>query len=109
LKYKTWKCGLCGETVIEGQRFLFIRDIGFAHFECVVEKLTRNLENVNRDLTALLDANEVITYSIIRLKDAEAKASDQEIKNLLIGVRKELEKYSAQLSSGLSKYLKEAA
>ncbi|MGC9009629.1 MAG: DUF2175 family protein [Sulfolobales archaeon] len=103
-KYKTWKCGLCGENVIEGQRFLFLRNLGFVHLECLIEKLSeKNL--LNRDIIALIDSNEVVTYSIIRLKQAEIMSSDNKIKEIIMSLRKELEKRSAVLSSELERFL----
>jgi len=105
MKYKTWKCGICGETIIEGQRFIFLREIGFAHLECVLERLTEK-NSVNRDLLSLIDANELITYSIIRLKESETLAADKDIKEKIISVRKSLEKYSVELSDLLIKYMK---
>ncbi|MEZ0290792.1 MAG: DUF2175 family protein [Sulfolobales archaeon] len=105
MKYRTWKCGICGESVIEGQRFIFVKDLGFVHLECAIERLLGK-ESVSRDIIALLDANEVITYSIVRFKDSEIKASSKETKDLLINMRRELEKISAQLSSKLLEFLK---
>ncbi len=103
-KYKTWRCGLCGENVIEGQRFLFLRNLGFVHLECLIEKLSeKNL--LSRDVIALIDSNEVLTYSIIRLKQAEIMSSDSRIKEILLSIRKELERRSAVLSSELERFL----
>ncbi|WP_082398142.1 DUF2175 family protein [Aeropyrum camini] len=34
---KTWTCGICGGTIIEGQRFTFIPGKGAVHFECLSE------------------------------------------------------------------------
>jgi len=103
-KYKVWKCGICGENVIEGQRFLFLRNLGFIHIECLIEKLSeKNI--LSRDIIALIDSSEVVTYSIVRLKQAELMSSDNKIKELIVSLRKELEKRSVSLSNELEKYL----
>lgn len=103
-KYKTWKCGICNEPVIEGQRFLFLRKYGFVHLECVIEKISEK-SMLNRDLVGLIDANEVLAYTIIRLKQSESMSSDEKIRELIVSTRKELEKRSAALSSELEKFL----
>ena len=54
-KYKSWKCGICGDTVIEGQRFLVVKDIGFTHLEYMLEKLFEKNKNIDRNLLALID------------------------------------------------------
>ncbi len=104
-KYKSWKCGLCGDTVIEGQRFLVIKDIGFTHLECVVEKVSSRGGGMDRDLVALIDVNEMLTYGIVRLKQAELEAGSDDLRSRIASARKDLEKHSALLGNELKKYL----
>ncbi|MEM2204146.1 MAG: DUF2175 family protein [Sulfolobales archaeon] len=104
-KYKVWKCGLCGEQVIEGQRFLVIKNIGFAHLECVVEELVKRHQNISRDALSLIDANEAITYAIVRLKTAELQAQSDAQRSMISAARKDLEKHSAFLGNELGKLL----
>ncbi|MFZ8824678.1 MAG: DUF2175 family protein [Desulfurococcales archaeon] len=104
-RYKVWKCGICGEQVIEGQRFLVIKNIGFAHFECVVGELVKRSQNLSRDALSLLEANEVLTYAIVRLKTAEIEAEGEHLRGLIAAARKDLEKHSAFLGNELGKIL----
>jgi len=104
-RYKIWKCGLCGEQVIEGQRFLVIKNLGFAHLECVVGELVKKQQGISRDALALLEANEAITYAIVRLKTAEVEAGDEHLRSLIASARKDLEKHSAFLGNELGKIL----
>ncbi len=104
-KYKVWKCGLCGEQVIEGQRFLVIKKIGFAHLECVIEELVKKNPNISRDALSLVDANEAITYAIVRLKTAELQAQSETQRSMISAARKDLEKHSAFLGNELGKLL----
>lgn len=71
--FKRWKCVLCGDDVIEGQRFVFIPRRGFAHFECVSSKAASSAA-FNAEAAALLDAVEAISYAIVRLKTAQKTA-----------------------------------
>lgn len=105
VKYKVWKCGLCGEQVIEGQRFLVIKNIGFAHLECVVEELVKKRQSISGEVLSLVEANEAITYAIVRLKTAELEAQSDSLRNMLSTARKDLEKHSALLGNELGKYL----
>lgn len=104
-KYKIWKCGLCGEQVIEGQRFLVIKNIGFAHLECVVEELLRRSQSISREALSLVEANEAITYAIVRLKTAELEAQSDSLRAMISSARKDLEKHSALLGNELGKIL----
>jgi len=104
-RYKIWKCGICGEQVIEGQRFLVIKNLGFAHLECVVGELAKKQQGISREALALLEANEAITYAIVRLKTAEIEAEGEHLKSLLAAARKDLEKHSAFLGNELGKIL----
>jgi|DewCreStandDraft_3_1066083.scaffolds.fasta_scaffold01881_4 hypothetical protein len=104
-RYKVWKCGICGEQVIEGQRFLVIKNIGFAHFECVVGDVIRRSQNISRDLLSLLEANEAITYAIVRLKTAEAEAGSDQLRSMVAAARKDLEKHSAFLGNELGRMI----
>lgn len=103
-RYKVWRCGICGENVVEGQRFLVIKDVGFAHLECVVDEASKKGQ-VSREVLSLLEANEAITYAIVRLKTAEAEASEERFRALIASARKDLEKHSAFLGNELGKAL----
>ncbi|MDT7888963.1 MAG: DUF2175 family protein [Desulfurococcales archaeon] len=104
-KYKIWKCGICGEQVIEGQRFLVIKNLGFAHLECVVSELVKKYQSISREALSLLEANEALTYAIVRLKTAEIETESDHLRGLIAAARKDLEKHSAFLGNELGKLL----
>ncbi len=90
-----WKCVLCGEDVIEGQRFFYIPGKGYAHAECVYERLSS--KKYNRDVIALMDANEVLAYAIVRLKEAGRMAHDKDVVEEITMARKKVEGLAARL------------
>lgn len=90
---------------MEGQRFLVIKNIGFAHLECVVEELLKRHQSISSDALSLIEANEAITYAIVRLKTAELEARSDSLKTLVSSARKDLEKHSAFLGNELGKLL----
>ena len=98
---RKWRCVLCGDEVVEGQRFTVLRD-GFVHLECLYEKLVRE-GRVNPDIVALMDAIEALNYLIVRVKEAKRLAESEELRNLLDAVRVDAEKHAAQLSALLEK------
>ncbi|GBF09874.1 conserved hypothetical protein [Aeropyrum pernix] len=100
---KTWECSICGGTIIEGQRFTFIPGQGAVHFECLAES---TLKNPSGDAVALLDANEVLLYTIVRLKEAARIARSEEIKNSIDNVRIEVERLAGILSKKLVEAVK---
>ena len=65
---KSWTCGLCGGTIIEGQKFTFIGGIGAVHVECLNRRALSGAPESYRDLIALLDANEALLYAIFKLR-----------------------------------------
>jgi hypothetical protein len=106
LKYKVWKCALCGEPLIEGQRFVFIPSKGYAHLECFFELLKeKHGDRLNLGVVALLVANEVLLYTIVRLKEAYRLADDENVRNLLLDVRKSIEGLAEKLELKLYEML----
>ena len=95
MKYGKWKCALCGEDVIEGQRFFYIPGKGYAHAECVYEEITGS--KLFRDKIALMDANEILAYTIVRLKEATRIAESSKVKDELVSARKKIEGLAAKL------------
>ncbi len=98
---RKWKCVLCGEDVIEGQRFTVLRN-GFVHLECLYEKLVRE-DRVSPDIIALMDVLEALNYLIVRVKEAKRMAASEDLRDLLDAVRVDAEKHAAQLSALLEK------
>jgi len=93
-----WTCVYCGDTVIEGQRFFFIPGKGFAHVECVYERL----KSLDRDTVALMDVNEVLAYAIVRLKEAARIAESEDVKGEIDSARKKIEGLAARLEKLLA-------
>ena len=97
---RKWKCVYCGDDVIEGQRFFWIPGRkGYAHIECVYERLLSQAGENLRDLVAVMDANEVLAYAIVRLKEASRMASSEEVKEEITRVRREIERLAAELEA----------
>ena len=89
-----WKCFHCGNDVIEGQRFTFIPGKGAIHVECLNELI---LKSPSRDVVAIADANEILLYTIIRLKEAERVAETPEVKDRITRIRKEIERLAGDV------------
>ncbi len=97
---RKWKCVYCGGDVIEGQRFFWIPSRkGYAHIECVYERLLSQAGEEVRDIVALMDANEVLSYAIVRLKEAARIAVSEGVREEITRVRREIERLAAQLES----------
>ena len=99
-----WKCHFCGGNVVEGQRFTFIPGRGAVHQECLADALSRRRGG---DGIALILSNEVLLYSIIRLKEAERVAESGEVKDKINGIRRSVEKLAAELSHLIKEALEE--
>ena len=99
---RTWTCGLCGGTVIEGQRFTFIGGIGAVHVECFNKRALSTAPEGLRDLVALLDVNEVLLYAITRFKEAERVAHSEEVRGAIADTRREVERLAGRIASLLS-------
>lgn len=102
---KKWVCGICGGEVIEGQRFTFVASLGAVHVECLSERSTSKMDDNYRDSIALLNANEVLLYAIVRLKEAGRIAKSEDIKSLIAEVRSSIEKAAGRLSTAIQKLL----
>ena len=98
--FKRWKCVLCGDDVIEGQRFVFIPRRGFAHLECVSSRVTAS-GALDAEVAALLDAVEVVSYAIVRLKTAERAAPGGRVSREVGEARKKIEGLAARLEAVL--------
>ncbi len=106
-KFKKWECFLCGDIVVEGQRFAWIPEKGFAHMECFHEWLSNKFDGrIPAELEALLDFDEAVAYAIVRSKQAEAIAGE-EVRGKIEEARHKLEGLSALAGRLLSDKLKE--
>ncbi|MCE4600505.1 MAG: DUF2175 domain-containing protein [Desulfurococcales archaeon] len=92
---RKWKCHLCGQDIIEGQRFLFVPGKGYVHIECYYERVKAS--NAERDVMALMDANEVLTYAIVRLKEAGRIAASDELREEILSARRRIEELAERL------------
>lgn len=102
-----WKCALCSEEIVEGQRFTFLGSLGAVHHECLTATVLS--KNLNRDMVALLDANEVLLYAIIRFKEAEKAAETGEVKSVIAEIRRDIEKLAGRISNAITVVFKQAA
>lgn len=106
--YRSWRCSVCGEPVVEGQRFLWLPGGRVVHLECVQGLLAERRGEVPRGLVALLDAVEAVSYAIVRLKGAERLAAGTGEEDVLREQRKRLEGAAALLEKRLEEALREA-
>jgi hypothetical protein len=103
-KFKSWKCGLCGEPVIEGQRMVVLGKYGYVHVECFYEYLKEKYPNgVPRDIIALSDTNEALAYAIVRLKQAKRISSEEE--EFIDSIRRRIEDLASEVDEKLSRKL----
>ncbi len=82
-----------------------LRNIGFAHLECVVEELLKRCQSISSNALSLIEANEAITYANVRLKTAGLEARSYSLRTLVSPARKDLEKHSALPENELGKLL----
>ena len=92
---RKWKCPLCGQDIIEGQRFFFVPGKGYVHIECYYERVKAS--SAERDVMALMDANEVLTYAIVRLKEAGRIAASDELREEILSARRRVEELAERL------------
>ncbi|MET1128562.1 MAG: DUF2175 family protein [Thermoproteota archaeon] len=96
--FRKWKCILCGDDVIEGQRFVFVPRRGFAHLECVSSRVAAS-GVLDAEVAALLDAVEAVSYAIVRLKTAERAVPEGSVSREVGEVRKKIEGLAARLEA----------
>ncbi|MCE4603363.1 MAG: DUF2175 domain-containing protein [Aeropyrum sp.] len=99
---KKWSCYICGGEVIEGQRFTFLPEKGAVHVECLNKEFMK--VDPSPEIIALLDANEALLYTIVRLKEAGRIAESEEAKSLLDNARREVERLAGILAREIAKH-----
>lgn len=95
---RKWRCYICGDEVVEGQRFT-VTSKGFVHLECLYSKIAE--KGLSNDVVAYMDALEVLNYAITRFKEAELVASSAEVKAALQETRRLLEAEAAKVTKRL--------
>lgn len=95
---RKWRCYICGDEVVEGQRFT-VTSKGFVHLECLYSKIAE--KGLSNDAVAYMDALEVLNYAITRFKEAELVASSAEVKAALQETRRLLEAEAAKVTKRL--------
>ena len=88
-----------------GERFVVIENLGFAHLECVVGEPIKKYQSISREALFLLEVDEALTYSIVRLKTVEIETESDHLRGLIAAARRDLEKHSAFLGNELGKLL----
>ena len=79
---KKWRCSICGEEIIEGQRFAQLGD-AYVHLECVRRITASKLKAIPRDLEAIMDTLEATLYALVRTKEALSYASKSDVREIL--------------------------
>jgi len=99
--FSEWKCAICGEPVIEGQRFVLIPGKGYAHIECLAAKAASE-GRLSGDALAYYLASEALSYAIVRLKEAERVAGSDEAARRIESVRHRVEDLAGELEALLA-------
>ncbi len=95
---RKWQCYICGDEVVEGQRFT-VTGKGFVHLECLYRSVAE--KKLTRDIVAYMDALEVLNYAITRIKEAEMLSETPEAKASLQEARRKLEAEAARITKQL--------
>lgn len=104
--FSKWSCFICGDIVVEGQRFVWMPGRGYAHIECFTSLVkSRTGGSIPGDIAAMLEVEEVLAYSIVRLKQARWLALSEEVRREIDEERKKLEGLAARSSKMLSEIL----
>ncbi len=99
---------MCGEPVVEGQRFAWIPGRGYAHFECLLSVLRERFNgSVPGDVLALVEAEEALAYAITRLKQARWAASSDGVRGVVDELRARVEGVAARAAKALAEVLEE--
>lgn len=106
-EFKTWKCGFCGGPVIEGQRFAWLPDKGYVHIECLHKHVRSKYPGgIPARLWALLNVTEALSYTIVRIKQAQREAGeDEETQKLLIKIRRAIEDLETEVDKEIALHL----
>ncbi|MEM3833675.1 MAG: DUF2175 family protein [Thermoprotei archaeon] len=97
MERKSWICFVCNSNVFEGQRIAFTK-YGPAHWECWVSWIDKKLNYVaHNDVFLLMESEDFINVSIIKLKEYEQRAKDENVKKRLHELRKTLEIEGAKI------------
>jgi hypothetical protein len=99
--FRKWRCVLCGEEVVEGQRFIYIPGRGYAHVECVAGLIAEK-GLLTGDVAALHAASEALSYAIVRLKEAARLASSGEAVEAIVEARRRVEDIAAMVERVLA-------
>jgi len=105
---KKWSCFVCGEDVIEGQKFTFL-DNRAVHLHCLekytVDKLSNEPEKLHRALTLIraldISATALVGYKTIKLAQGEGTLAE-----LMEKLQMDEERISLILTGEIKKLLK---
>ncbi len=100
---KKWKCFFCEGEIVEGQLFTFISR-GAVHWECFMSLVEDKLGVDNRHLI-LLELDKYLHEGIVKMKELEYRARDEETRQLLREMRKLLEGQSARVTKMVAERL----
>jgi len=104
-EWMRWRCHICGFDVIEGQRFGYLPGKGFIHIECLYDKLKELFpDGIPEDVLAAVEAEEIASYGIIRIKQVEYMVGD-EYRDEVVRIRKKFEGASADAGKLIHKLL----
>ncbi len=102
---KVWKCYRCGEEIIEGMKFTFTK-FGPVHWECFRAEVRDKFNgNIPEDINVMLELLNYYADGIVKIKEFEARASSDDLRQGLMARRKVIEGEMAKLMSELNRAL----
>ncbi len=102
---KVWKCYRCGEEIVEGMKFTFTRQ-GPIHWECFRAEVRDKFNgSIPEDVNVILELLDYFADGIVKIKEFEARASSNDLRQALMAKRKVIEGEMAKLMSDLNRIL----
>ena len=106
-KLNKWKCYICGEDVIEGQKFTFTKD-GAVHIHCLEKHLTKKHKQDPEKLLKierLIRALDLSSSGIVGYKQLKLAEDDEKQRKFYEKLQIEEEKISTLITKEIEKYL----
>ena len=101
-----WDCFVCGDKVIEGQKFTFVSK-GPVHLHCLEKTLTEKYKGDSKLLVIqqLIRALDASSSGIVAYKQLKLVAANDELKKFFEKLQVEEEKLSTLITKEIEKYL----
>jgi len=104
---KKWSCFVCGEDVIEGQKFTFLRDKA-VHLHCLeshlVDKLSGDADKLHKALV-LIRALDISATALVGYKTIKLALKEGALAELMEKLQRDEERISSILTGEIEKLL----